>query len=194
MVARLQAAAHGLRPPLFYSAYEAAAWAVLSARRPRDQMLKLRQQLSEAHGATFSVAGQPLAAFPTPEQLLAVSEFPGMPSVKLDRLHGVARAALDGWLDTDALRKLDPETALVDLQRISGIGPFYANLVVIRAIGVTDQLPADEPRMRELAAKLYDLPAVPDAEEFAAIAEKWSPWRTWVVVLIRAAAGRLKAT
>ena len=194
VVARLQAAARGLRPPLFYSAYEAAAWSVLSARRPREQMLKLRQQLSESHGASFTIAGQPLSAFPTPEQLLAVSEFSGLPSVKLERLHGVARAALDGWLDTDALRKLDPEEALGELQRIAGIGPFYANLIFIRATGVTDNLPADEPRVRELAAQLYELPTVPTVAEFATLAEKWSPWRTWVVVLIRAASGRLHAT
>ena len=194
VVARLQAVAHGLRPPLFYSAYEAAAWAVLSARRPREQMLKLRQQLSESHGACFTIAGQPLSAFPTPAQLLGVSEFPGLPSVKLDRLHGVARAALDGWLDTDALRELDAEEALAGLQRIGGIGPFYANLIFIRATGVTDNLPSDEPRVRELAATLYDLPTVPNVTEFTALAEKWVPWRTWVVVLIRAAAGRSHAT
>jgi DNA-3-methyladenine glycosylase II len=194
VVSRLLAAAPGLRPPLFYSAYEAAAWSVLSARRPAAQMKMVRQQLSETHGAVFTVAGQTLAAFPTPAQLLAVSEFPAIPSVKLERLHGVARAALDGWLDTDALRVLDPETALADLQRISGIGPFYANLIFIRATGVTDNLPADEPRARELAAQLYDLPAVPSVEEFAKLAEKWAPWRTWVVVLMRAAAGRLLPT
>ncbi len=34
VIGRLQAAAPGLRPPLFYSPYEAAAWSVLSARRP----------------------------------------------------------------------------------------------------------------------------------------------------------------
>jgi len=157
-------------------------------------MKQVRQRLSEGHGATFTVAGQTLAAFPTPAQLLAVSEFPGIPSVKIERLHGVARAALDGWLDTDALRVLDPETALADLQRIGGIGPFYANLIFVRATGVTDNLPADELRVRELAAQLYDLPAVPSVAEFATLAEKWAPWRTWIVVLIRAAAGRLQPT
>ena len=194
VVARLQAAAPGLRPPLFYSAYEAAAWSVLSACRPRVQMARLRQRLSESHGAVFTIAGQQLCAFPTPEQLLAVSEFPDIPSVKLDRLHGVARAAIDGWVDTDALRERDPDTALAELQRIGGIGPFYANLIFIRATGVTDNLPADEPRVRELAAQLYELPNVPTVAEFATLAEKWAPWRTWVVVLIRAAAARLHAT
>jgi DNA-3-methyladenine glycosylase II len=191
VVARLQAAAPGLRPPLFYSAYEAAAWSVLSARRPREQMAQVRQRLSESHGTVFMIDGQTVSAFPTPARLLAVSEFPGIPSVKLDRLHGVATAALDGSLDTDTLRELEPETALAQLQRIGGIGPFYANLILIRATGVSDVLPADEPRVRELAARLYELPTVPTASEFAVLAETWTPWRTWVVVLIRAAAGRV---
>ena len=192
VVARLQSAAPGLRPPLFYSAYEAAAWSVLSARRPREQMAQVRQRLSESHGSVFTIDGKTLCAFPTPEQLLAVSEFPGIPSVKLDRLHGVATAALDGWLDTDALRDAEPQTALAGLQRIGGIGPFYANLILIRATGVSDVLPADEPRVRELAAQLYKLSTVPTTSEFAALAETWSPWRTWIVVLIRAAASRVR--
>ena len=72
-----------MRPPLFHSAYEAAAWAVLSARRPRDQMLKLRQQLSEAHGTSFDIAGRSLAAFPTPEKLLAEIVWPHFWAVQI---------------------------------------------------------------------------------------------------------------
>ena len=70
VIARLQQAAPGLRPPLFHSPYEAAAWSVLSARRPVRQMMTIRQRLSEAHGTTFELAGQQLAAFPLPEALL----------------------------------------------------------------------------------------------------------------------------
>jgi DNA-3-methyladenine glycosylase II len=193
VIARLQAAAPGLRPPLFYSAYEAAAWVVLSARRPRSQMDELRRRLSAAHGMSVDVEGQDLAAFPTPEQLLSVATFPGMAAVKLDRLHGVARAALGGRLDTDRIRDADPTTAMADLQRIPGIGPFYSALIVIRAVGVRDVLPLDEPRVRELARRLYRLPSVPTVQEFEALAEPWRPWRTWAVVLMRAAAERVLA-
>ena len=52
----------GLRPPLFYSPYEAAAWAILSARRPGRQMMAVRDRLSRAHGAVFDLAGQQLWA------------------------------------------------------------------------------------------------------------------------------------
>jgi DNA-3-methyladenine glycosylase II len=193
VIARLQAAAPGLRPPLFYSPYEAAAWVVLSARRPAQQMAKVRQRLSEAHGASFVLAGEPLAALPSPQQMLAVSEFPEIPAVKMERLHGVAQAALEGRLDPAQIRSGDPDEAMAKLREIKGIGPFYSGLILIRASGVTDVLPPDEPRARELARQLYSLDSAPTIDEFATIAEPWKPWRTWSVVLMRAAGPRVLA-
>lgn len=193
VIKRLQAAAPGLRPPLFYSPYEAAAWSVLSARRPEQMMKRVRQHLSDVHGTSFAVARRQLAAFPTPSQLLAVVTFPGITEVKLERLHLVAQAALDGWLDPERIRTQDPDSAMTDLQRIKGIGPFYASLIATRASGVTDVLPTDEPRVREIARSLYGLAESPTVTEFAKIAEPWRPWRTWCVVLMRAAGARLLA-
>jgi DNA-3-methyladenine glycosylase II len=191
VIARLQAVAPGLRPPLFYSPYEAAAWVVLSSRRSPQQMQQVRQRLSEAHGASFELAGEMLAALPTPRQMLAIDAFPEIPPVKMERLHGVAQAALQGQLDPERISSQDPEVAMRELQEIKGIGPFYAALILIRASGVTDVLPPNEPRVRELARQLYGLDATPTVEEFAEIAEPWTPWRTWAVVLMRAAGSRV---
>jgi DNA-3-methyladenine glycosylase II len=191
VVARLLAAAPGLRPPLFYSPYEAAAWSILSARRPAAAMIALRRRLSEAHGRTFVLADEPLAAFPTPSALLAVEAFPGLPTVKLERLHGVARAALEGRLDVDYLLALGPDAATEALQEIPGIGPFYAGLVVVRATGFTDVLPPDQRRLAPLVGRLYGLPGPPSPEEVERIAEAWRPFRTWVAVLVRSTAARL---
>ncbi len=191
VIGRLQRAAPGLRPPLFYSPYEAAAWAVLSARRPAEQMALVRRDLSEAHGASFTLAGQSVPALPTPQQMLAIDEFPGLPSEKLHRLHGVAQAALEGQLDVARLRSLGPEEAMSDVQRIKGIGPFYSGLIVIRGTGFADVLP-NEPMALDLVRELYGLAVAPSPEEFETIAEPWRPFRTWAVVLIRAAAKRLQ--
>lgn len=191
VMARLLAAAPGLRPPMFYSPYEAAAWAVLSARRQAGQMARLREQLSTAHGAVFALAGKQVAALPLPSQLLAVDAFPGLPPDKLGRLHGVARAALDGVLDLDRLRAAGPEAAAEQVQQIKGIGPFYASLITIRACGWADILPSEEPRSRALIRELYGIDHDPTAAEMARLAEPWRPFRTWATVLIRAAAGRL---
>jgi DNA-3-methyladenine glycosylase II len=193
VIGKLQAAAPGLRPPLFYSPYEAAAWSVLSARRPARQMMQLRDRLSQAHGAVFDLAGAQLAALPTPSQLLRIESFPGIPADKMLRLHGVAHAAVDGRLDVDLLKQQGPERAMAELQSIKGIGPFYSALIVIRGTGFADVLAVSEPRALKLAARLYHLAAPPSEAQFRQLAEPWRPFRTWAVVLIRAAAGRILA-
>jgi DNA-3-methyladenine glycosylase II len=189
LLAPLAAAAPGLRPPLFYSAYEAAAWAVLSARRPRAQMSELRRRLATSHGTVFRLADQDVAAFPTPDQLLRVRSFPGLPEIKLRRLHAVAQAALDGLLDTAALRRLDPAEAVGRLRQLPGIGPFYADLVVVRALGHTDVIPTDEPLVRSVTAELLRRDELTQPE-FEMVARAWRPWRTWSLVLVRAVGAR----
>jgi DNA-3-methyladenine glycosylase II len=185
LVGLLQRARPGLRPPLFHSAYEAACWAVLSARRPAAQMARVRDRLARAHGRVLTVAGAEVPAFPAPAQLLAVREFPGLLPEKVSRLHVLAEAALAGELDTDALRGQDPPEAAARLQRLPGIGPFYAELVTVRALGHTDVLPTAEVGAAEIAGALLDRRL--DAAGLAALAGAWSPWRTWVCVALRAA-------
>ncbi len=191
VVRRLLDAAPGLRPPLFYSPYEAAAWAIISARRSGAQMAEVRRRLSEQHGRQFELAGQSLAALPTPEQMLEVREFPGLNAQKIERLHEVSRAAQTGQLDADRLLAMTPEDAMADVQTIPGIGPFYSALIIVRATGFTDVLPTVEPRLIALITTLYDLAKPPSAQELETIAEPWRPFRTWVSVLIRSVGPRL---
>jgi DNA-3-methyladenine glycosylase II len=191
VIGALQRLRPGLRPPQFSSPYEAAAWSVLSARRPARQMAAVREALSRAHGTVFTLAGRDCPALPTPAQLLRVTEFPGIPELKLSRLHEVARAALDGKLDIDRLTAMDPDDAMRDVQALPGIGPFYSALVVIRACGLTDVLPTQEPKALDLVRQLYRLPHTPTPAELTAMAEPWRPYRTWATVLVRAAGARL---
>lgn len=180
----------GLRPPLFYSAYEALLWSVLSARRPQRQMAAVRDQLARAHGRAFTVAGQEAAAVPLPGQLLAVDEFGPIPEVKLHRMQAIARAALEGRLDTATLRDQDPEQTRALLQTFEGIGPFYSELVLVRALGHTDVLPVNEPMVRGAVAAALGETEPLDPDRLAQVAEAWRPWRTWVGVALRATAGR----
>ena len=154
-------------------------------------MMAVRQRLSEAHGQVFELAGQSVAAFPTPQALLRVKELPAIPGDKLDRLRGVAEAAVAGRLDAARLLEAGPEAAMSELQEINGIGPFYSALIAIRGTGFADVLPVAEPRALALVARLYGLEEPVPAEKFSEIAEPWKPLRTWAVVLIRAAGPKL---
>ena len=187
VLSQVYAVRPGLRPPLFSSAYEALVWAVLSARRPAAQMRLVRERLARSHGRVLDVAGEAVAALPTPDQLLAVSSYDGIPEVKLRRMHAVAEAARAGELDTEGLRILDVDDAAALLRRFDGIGPFYAELVTVRALGHTDVLPSVEPRVVAATAARLGRPDL-TAADLADVAEAWRPWRTWVCVALRTAA------
>lgn len=178
-----------LRPVLFHSPYEAACWAILSARIRQSQAARIRDELSAAHGATIGVDGEVLPGFPAPERLLAVGEVQGLSEEKVRRLHGVAEVALAGALDRDRLLAAPHDEALATLRAIKGIGPFWAEGILLRAVGTTDALPLGEKRGRLAAAEAYGAPeVVVDDVAFVALAERWRPFRTWVAVLLRATA------
>jgi len=186
-LAAVYAARPGLRPPLFASAYDALVWAVLSARRPASQMRVVRDRLARSHGRVLDVAGEAVAALPTPAQLLEVTAFHGIPELKLRRMHAIAEAARAGLLDTESLRMLEVDEATVALRRFDGIGPFYSELVTVRALGHTDVLPTTEPRVVAATGARLGRPEFTSAD-LAEVAEAWRPWRTWACVALRAAA------
>jgi DNA-3-methyladenine glycosylase II len=190
VLGQVLSAAPGLRPVLFHSPYEAAVWAILSARRARPQATVLRDRISRAFGAVFTLGGVEQSALPTPDQLLGLTDFPGLPSARIPWLHAVARAALDGRLNAATLAATDPDEATAGLRTLPGIGPFYAALIQVRSTGVTDVLPTNEPRVLACAGELYGLDGPMSQSEFEARGQAWRPWRTWATVLIRAATHR----
>jgi len=113
VIAAAQAQLPGLRPCGFHSAYEAAAWSVLSQRVRTVHAARLRDELVTGHGDR--------GAFPAPAVLRAVEV--DLPGRKPEYLHAVAEAALEGRLDGTTLRALDPEEAVRAVQQIKGLGP-----------------------------------------------------------------------
>ena len=71
------------------------------------------------------------------------------------------------------------------LRELPGIGPFSAELILLRGAGEPDGFPTAEPRLHEEMARAYAL-TDPAPADLAGLAEKWRPYRTWVSVLLRA--------
>ena len=191
VIARLLTVAPGLRPPLFYNAYEAAVWAILANRRGQRGAAVLRDRLSEIHSPVFDVAGVDMRPLPLPTMLAGTDGVRGLEPARLARVRGVAEAALDGVLDHQRLRAAELDDARRDLRTLDGIGPFSAELIVVRALGHTDVLATNEPRLLALVGELYGLGCPATAGQLTMIGAHWAPWRTWVSVLVRAAGRRL---
>jgi DNA-3-methyladenine glycosylase II len=194
VIGALQRAHPGVRPVLFHSPYEAAAWSVISARRPATQGAKVRAALAQRLGRTFELVGRTLHAFPQPSALAQIPDtFPGLNDTKVERLRELAAAAAAGELDVARIHELGPDAAFEAVQRLPGIGPFYASLIVLRASGFADAyLGAPERRGAEHAARYYGVEGSDEARDqrLAEIADGWRPFRTWCQVLIRLAGER----
>ena len=170
VIADAQRRLPGLRPCGFHSPYEAAAWSVLSQRVRMVQAAQMRDDLVARHGDD--------GAFPGPEVLRGLDL--DLPGRKAEYLHAVAEGALDGLLDTVALRSVDPEDAARTVQRIKGLGPFAAELVVLRGANAPDGVPRNERRLEAEVIVRYG----PD-RSLAEVSAAWRPFRTWAAVHLR---------
>lgn len=191
VIGRLQEAAPGLRPPQLHSAYEAAVFCILNARRSSAQARRMRAELARRAGTVLDVAGHPVGCLPPPSYLRDPEPVPGLDPVRRTRLEAIAQAALDGRLDTVALRAMTPADARSHLEELPGIGPFSSAVVVARALGHKDYLAGTITELNSTVGLLYELghPATP--HELADIAGAWSPWRTWSQLYVRSVGPRL---
>lgn len=179
IIAAAQGALAGFRPCGFHSPYEAAAWAVLSQRTRVPEAARLRRELIATHGVD--------GAFPAPAALTRAVETGGLvlPGRKAEYLVAVAHAALNGVLHGPRLRALPEDDARNELLSITGIGPFAADLALIRGANTVDVLPRAERRLDAEINHLYG----PDVT-LADVSDAWRPFRSWAAVYLRARRGR----
>ena len=185
VVGALQARYPGLRPVRLPSPYEAAAWAVLSVRVRMPQAARIKTTMARALGGRVAIHGDVRHAFPAPARLAELAGFPGLFGRKLEFLRALGRAACEGALDAARLRSLPAEDALRELRALPGIGPFSAELVLLRGAGEPDYAPGHEPRLRRAIARAFVLAASPSDEDLRSLSDGWRPYRTWVSFLLR---------
>lgn len=178
MIADAQRALPGFRPCGFHSPYEAAAWAVLSQRTRVPDAARLRRELIATHGDD--------GAFPAPADLNHAIEkgVLVLPGRKAEYLAAVAQAALGGILNGPRLRALPEDDTRDQLLSITGIGPFAAELALIRGANTVDVLPRAERRLDAEITHLYGPGAT-----LADVSDTWRPFRSWAAVHLRARRG-----
>jgi DNA-3-methyladenine glycosylase II len=141
----------------------------------------LEQQVSLASAlATFErlrAAAAPLTA----ESFLALDDAAlrgfGFSRQKALYCRLAARAVVEGKLKLDALASMDDEAARAELLRLKGVGPWTAEIYLLRALLRPDAWPAGDLALQLAAREVKRLPARPTAAELDELAERWRPWR-----------------
>jgi DNA-3-methyladenine glycosylase II len=183
VVGALQRQRPGIRPVMLPTPYECAARAIIGQRLFLRQAAAMQARVAATYGVSVDFGDHTVHAFPAPDRLAQLQEVEGLADRKVAQLRALGAAAMDGVLDTGRLRMLPRDQALAQLQRLPGIGPFSADLILIRGAGDPDAFPRTELRLQRAMMRAYGIG--PDLAAMERIADGWRPFRSWVGLLLR---------
>lgn len=120
---------------------------------------------------------------PTAKKILAMTEdelrASGFSYAKIRSLHDLSRRILDTSLNLEKLRQSDEAYAREQLQLVTGIGPWSAEMFLMFALGNEDVFSPGDLGLKKSIQKIYGLETLPTPEEATDIATCWSPYRTY---------------
>ena len=140
----------GVKPPRYPTLWEACSNAVVFQQLSLHAASTIMQRLVVAVGERVESAALPLPlyVFPTPETLQRARTHRlralGLSANKIATLRRVAEALSSGVLEAKALERCTSSEAAEILQRIKGIGPWTATLILLRGLGRLDVFPAND--------------------------------------------------
>ncbi len=131
--------------------------------------------------------------FPTPSQIVKsdLSRL-GMPSRRRQTIKAYAEWTLAGKVPT-VERFTDVEKIVDELQQIPGIGPWTANVIALRALGLPDAFPAGDLGVRKGATVVLGTKTLIRESDLTRLAQRWRPYRSVAATLLWDAACHYKS-
>ncbi len=180
-LARRLVARPGVRVPGAWDGFELAWRAILGQQVTVAGATTLAGRLAERFGRPLAAPADGVARLSPRAEDLAVAALDaiGVPRARAGALAALARAVATGRLDLDG--GLAPEEALRRLEALPGVGPWTAQYVALRALGVPDAFPASDLGLR----RALGAPGRPlSARALERRAEAWRPWRAYAAMLL----------
>ena len=108
----------------------------------------------------------------------------GLSAQKIGYARGLANMVAAREINLDALAKMESEAVIAELVRVRGIGRWSAEIYAMFALGRADIFPAGDLALQVAVGRYLSLPERPGAKQTAALAERWSPHRSSVALLM----------
>lgn len=183
VLAKLCAHFQGMRIPQAASVYETLISAILEQQINLTFAHQVKKALIETYGKSVEYERRRYNAFPEPAALAITTPRElrrlQISGPKARYIIGISRATLDGTLDLEGLRSVEPSVALAKLLEHKGVGPWTAQYVGLRALGHVDCLPAADVGLQKAIQTFYGLRKQPPAKKVEALARPWSGWRSY---------------
>jgi DNA-3-methyladenine glycosylase II len=173
----------GVRPVLLPDIFETITWAIIGQQINVIFAAKCKRAFVERFGTSFELDGESWMLFPTPERVVHINEAE-LAEIQFSRqksryILNLAREIVEGRLDLEALFTMPPTAAQERLERLTGIGRWTAEYVLMRGIGHQDVIPAGDGGLRRIVGERYGLGRLASETEVRAIAEPWTGWRSY---------------
>jgi DNA-3-methyladenine glycosylase II len=178
----------GMKPPRY-----PALWVTFASVVPYQQVslesgVAVTNRLIAALGTRHERAEHVSYGFPSPAAFLAAEPDTlracGLSAAKVRTLRAIAERILSGELAEEEISALDDEAAVTRLTALPGIGPWSAQIVLLRGFRRLTVFPAgDAGAIRNLRV-LYDLPQEEVARKAEAILRQMGPWRGYLYFLL----------
>jgi len=173
----------GMRIPQAASVYELLISAILEQQVNLTFAHQVKKALIQAYGTHIDFEGRRYNAFPEPAALAITTPHElrrlQVSGPKARYIIGISRAVLDGSLDLEGLRQLEPPVAHGKLTEHKGVGPWTAHYVGLRALGHLDCLPAADVGLQRAIQRFYGLRKQPTAARVEKLARAWAGWRSY---------------
>lgn len=173
----------GMRIPQAPAVFETLISAVLEQQVNLSFAHQVKKALIRTYGPSVEFEGCTYYTFPEPASL-AIATAPELRTLQISGpkaryIIELSRAALDGRLDLEALREIEPSQAHERLLREKGVGHWTAQYVGLRALGHLDCLPAGDVGLQKVVRRLYGLRKQPTPERLEKMARPWAGWRSY---------------
>ncbi len=147
-LAPLAARLRGLKPPRYPTLWEALVNAIVFQQVSLAAASAITRRLIVALGQGLQADGTVLYPFPSVEEFVQARDSDlrglGLSRGKIGTLRRSAEALLSGTLDESRLEQQPSAEAAPTLQRIKGIGPWTAAVILLRGLGRLDVFPLND--------------------------------------------------
>ena len=173
----------GMRVPQAPRVFEILISAIIEQQVNLSFAHKVKKALIDTYGRWVEFEGRRYSAFPepaalaltTPRELLRLQ----VSGPKARYIITISRLALDGTLDLEKLRQLEPAVAHEELLKLKGVGHWTAQYVGLRALRHIDCLPAADVGLQKVIQYFYGLRKRPTPERVEKISRTWHGWRSY---------------
>lgn len=172
----------GFKYPTTATAFESLVDSIVEQQISIKIARTIEERLAQRFGDKLEIDGKCYHAFPTPQNMVAVSisdiRACGLSQRKAEYIYGAAKAITDGRLDLEAMKtNPDIEAPINELDALKGIGVWTAELTIYRGMQRLEVLPADDFGIRRVISKYYCGGKPIKAAEAREVAKPWSSWQ-----------------